>query len=83
MLRELTRPSPRRPLFSSVGAVQGDTAPTLCGGLHMMIDLPLYDTDKLPDDVKSKDLIHKAKATFYWPPSCLWPFMDHGPEEGT
>jgi len=47
----------------------------------MIIEVPAYDTDQLPDDLKSKDPIHKAKATFYWPPSCLWPFIDHGPEE--
>jgi hypothetical protein len=49
----------------------------------MMINVPLYDTDQLSNDLKSKDPIHKAKATFYWPPSCLWPFIDQGPEEDT
>lgn len=83
MLKELTRPSPRRPLFSSDGAVRGDTAPTLIGGLHMMIDAPHYDIDQLPDDLKSKHPIRKAKATFHWPPTCLWPFMDYGPREDT
>jgi hypothetical protein len=42
----------------------------------MIIELPAYDTDQLPDKSKSKELPRKAKAVFQWPPDCLWPFMD-------
>jgi hypothetical protein len=49
----------------------------------MIIDLPSYDPDHFPDDSKPKDLTHKSKAVFQWPPDCLWPFIDHGSEKDT
>jgi hypothetical protein len=49
----------------------------------MIIDLPSYDPDYFPDDSKPKDLAHKPKAVFQWPPDCLWPFIDHGSENDT
>jgi hypothetical protein len=53
------------------------------GESRMMIDLLSYDPDHLPDDSKPKDLTHKSKAVFQWPPDCLWPFIDHGSEKDT
>jgi hypothetical protein len=41
----------------------------------MIIDLPSYDPDYLPDDSKPKDWAHKRKAVFQWPPDRLWPFI--------
>jgi hypothetical protein len=49
----------------------------------MLIELPAYDTDQLPDESKSKELTRKAKAVFQWPPDCLWPFMDAAPGTDT
>jgi hypothetical protein len=49
----------------------------------MIIDLPSYDPDYLPDDSKPKDFTHKPKAVFQWPPDCLWPFIDQGSEKDT
>jgi hypothetical protein len=81
--KELTRPSPRFPLFFSDGAVQGDTAPTLFVERPLVIfDLPSCDSDHLPDDSKPKVLTCKPKAVFQWPPDCLWPFIDHGIGKG-
>jgi hypothetical protein len=34
-------------------------------------DLPSYDSDHRPEDSKPKDLAHKSKAVFQWPPDCL------------
>ena len=79
---ELTRPSSRCPLFSSDGAVQGDTVPSILGEC-MTIEVPAYDSDEFPDGSKLKDLAHKSNAMFQWPPDCLWPFIDHGPETDT
>jgi hypothetical protein len=42
----------------------------------MIIDLPSYDPDYLPDD-------SKPKAAFQWPPDCLWPFIGQGSEMDT
>jgi hypothetical protein len=41
----------------------------------MILELPSYDSDKLSDDSKPRDLTHKPKAVFPWPPDCLWPFI--------
>jgi hypothetical protein len=49
----------------------------------MTIEVPAYDSDEFPDGSKLKDLAHKSKAMFHWPPDCLWPFIDHGPETDT
>jgi hypothetical protein len=37
----------------------------------MIIEVPAYDYDQLPDESKPKDLTHKSKAVFQWPPDCL------------
>jgi hypothetical protein len=42
----------------------------------MEIDLPPDEADHLLDDSTPKELIHKPKVAFQWPPDCLWPFMD-------
>jgi hypothetical protein len=49
----------------------------------MIIEVPAYDYDQLPDESKPRDLTHKSKAVFQWTPDCSWPFMDHGPESDT
>jgi hypothetical protein len=48
----------------------------------MIVDLPSYGVEHLPHDEQKKSavLTYKPKAAFHWPPDCLWPFMDHGPE---
>ena len=42
-----------------------------------------HESDQRREDQPKKlqVLTYKPKATFYWPPDYLWPFMDHGPEE--
>jgi hypothetical protein len=51
----------------------------------MIIEVPRYGDDQLPDDEQRKLAVlpYKPKATFQWPPDCLWPFIDHGPENET
>jgi hypothetical protein len=51
----------------------------------MMTEGPLHGSDQPPDDKEKKLIVltYKPKATFHWPPDCLWPFMDHGPENAT
>jgi len=49
----------------------------------MLIDVPAYDSVQRPDGPSSKDLTHKPKAVFQWPPACLWPFMDESPRTDT
>jgi len=36
------------------------------------------ESDQHPDDEHEKlqVITYKPKATFRWPPDCLWPFMD-------
>jgi hypothetical protein len=51
----------------------------------MIIDVPSHASDQ-PSDEKQKKvtvLTNKPKATFHWPPDCMWPFLDHGPETDT
>jgi hypothetical protein len=44
----------------------------------MMIDIPSSGLAKLPDSEQKKLQVpdYRPKATFQWPPDCLWPFMD-------
>jgi hypothetical protein len=51
----------------------------------MISKAPTHEFDQRRDDKPKKlqVLTYKPKATFHWPPDCLWPFMDHGPEEDT
>jgi hypothetical protein len=51
----------------------------------MKIDVPSRPLDQLADDEQKKltVLTYKPKATFHWPPDCLWPFMDHESEKDT
>jgi hypothetical protein len=47
---------------------------------------PSHEWDQRPNNQPKKlqvVLTYKLNATFHWPPDCLWPFMDHGPEEDT
>jgi len=37
----------------------------------------MYPMVELTNQGKS-ELPAKPKATFRWPPDCLWPFIDHG-----
>jgi hypothetical protein len=54
-------------------------------GERMIIEVPPHGSDELPGDEQRKLTVlpYKPKATFHWPPDCLWPFMDHGPENET
>jgi hypothetical protein len=47
--------------------------------------VPPHGSDQHPGDGQRNLAIlpYKPKATFHWPPDCLWPFMDHGPENET
>jgi hypothetical protein len=51
----------------------------------MIIEVPSRGLDNLPDDEQKKStvLTYKPKATFHWPPDCLWPFMDDGLDRDT
>jgi hypothetical protein len=52
----------------------------------MIIEVPPpHGSEQLPGDEQRKLTVlpYKTKATFHWPPECLWPFMDHGPENET
>jgi hypothetical protein len=82
MLKELTRPSPPQSAVFPHGAVEGDTAPNLLlKDRGMIIEVPAHESEQLPNDAKPKDLVHKSKTTFHWPPDCLWPFIEHGSED--
>ncbi len=40
---------------------------------------PSPDPHKHPDERRPSELLTtKPKATFQWPPDCLWPFIDRG-----
>jgi len=51
----------------------------------MTIEVPAYGSAQLPDDERKNVQVPtcKPKATFHWPPDCLRPFIDHGPEDHT
>jgi hypothetical protein len=49
----------------------------------MIIDVPSYDSDHLPDNLKPKDLTSNSEAVFHWPTGCLWPFGDQRSEGDT
>jgi hypothetical protein len=40
------------------------------------------DPDKHPDKSKlpERRITQPRAAAFQWPPDCLWPFMDRGPD---
>jgi hypothetical protein len=50
-----------------------------------MIEVPVHGSDQLTDDEQKALTVptYKSKATFHWPPDCLWPFTAHGPENDT
>jgi hypothetical protein len=40
---------------------------------------PSLDPDQDPDELRPSTLLTtRPKATFQWPPECLWPFLDRG-----
>jgi hypothetical protein len=49
----------------------------------MTIEVPAYDFDQDSDDATPKDPTYKSKATFHWPPDCLWPFIEHRSDDDT
>jgi hypothetical protein len=51
----------------------------------MIIQVPSGSLDQLSDDEQKNVQVPTCnpKATFQWPPGCLWPFIDHGPEDDT
>jgi hypothetical protein len=37
------------------------------------------DPDQRPDEPRKSELLTaRPKATFEWPPDCMWSFIDHG-----
>jgi hypothetical protein len=46
----------------------------------MISKAPSHESDQSPDDELEnvQALTYKPKATFQWPPECLWSFMDDG-----
>lgn len=81
---ELTRPFPHFSASSpSVAQRTGIAAPPLFfdGVPRMMNRTPFHDPsrdpDLPPDEPRHPDLLAtRPKATFQWPPDCLWPFID-------
>jgi hypothetical protein len=51
----------------------------------MIIELPFRNGDQLPDDelTNLQAPTCQPRTTFQWPLDCLWPFIDHGPEDDT
>ena len=50
----------------------------------MMSEIPSSDSFPEPDELEKPDVVtSRPKSRFQWPPNCLWPFMDHGPETET
>jgi hypothetical protein len=51
----------------------------------MISKAPSHESDQRPDDKPKKlqVLTYKPKATFRWPPDCLWPFIDDGLDRDT
>jgi hypothetical protein len=51
----------------------------------MIIEIPSHGITQRPDDEQKRLTIppHKPKATFNWPPDCLWPFTDRATEKDT
>jgi hypothetical protein len=42
------------------------------------------ESDAHPDEAKPVDRrVSRWKATFQWPPDCLWPFIDSGHDTET
>ena len=49
-----------------------------------MSEAPFYGSFEQPDESKKSEVaINRQKATFQWPPDCMWPFLDHGAETET
>jgi hypothetical protein len=50
----------------------------------MMSEVPYYDSYQQPEELKKLEVpMTRPKATFQWPPNCVSPFTDHGPENDT
>jgi hypothetical protein len=50
----------------------------------MIGKVPSKDFQKQPEEPKKlEEPTTRPKATFHWPPDCLWPFIDHGWEDDT
>jgi hypothetical protein len=51
----------------------------------MIIEAPSHRSDQLTGDEQKKltILTYKPKATFRWPPDCMWPFLDRGLQKDT
>jgi hypothetical protein len=54
-------------------------------GSRMISKAPSHEFDEPPDDKPQKLQVvtRRPKATFHWPPDCLWPFMDDAPGTDT
>jgi hypothetical protein len=35
------------------------------------------DSERPPDEPRKPEFLSRPKATFQWPPDCVWPFIDH------
>ena len=45
---------------------------------------PSPDPDQRPNEPRKSELLTaRPKATFQWPPDCLWPFIDRGSDSET
>jgi hypothetical protein len=50
----------------------------------MMDKVPFFDSSPDPKQPnKSDPFPTRPKATFQWPPDCIWPFMEHESENDT
>ncbi len=75
------QPSPVVPLFLSLAQLPPRLRQRLVKVLRMIHRIlfadPSPDPKAQPDDPRrSEPLVTRPKATFQWPPDCLWPFVD-------
>jgi hypothetical protein len=85
MLKELTRPPPVVRCFPLVAQLGRYCANFFVKGRGMTIEVPSYGSEQPPDSEPKNVQVptYKPKATFRWPPDCLWPFMDDGADRDT
>jgi|HubBroStandDraft_4_1064222.scaffolds.fasta_scaffold07070_6 hypothetical protein len=79
MLKDITRPAPVVRCFPLMAQFREILRQLLFDGARMIMEVPANDSGQRPDDPSSKDLTHKPKAVFQWPPDCLWPYTDAPP----
>ena len=74
---------PCRPLFSSDGAVWGETAPSLIGESYMTSKAPSHESDQVPDDEQQPSAILDLRIKGYvrLAARLFVAIKDHGPED--